>query len=157
MPYKDNLNRDRFGYRTGLKILIRQKSPMSADGFLRWGVKQRVHIGKSKFVWKYYSSSRAMNMLDGIPVQYLKTDREFGIFLINYFYLGAGQTYTIQGWTHRRTSFGRGGRGVGFTKKIFEIQVYNPEKYAFKILSSTLNRYWFRTQENERKRRMWGE
>ena len=129
---------------------------MSKDGFDRWGHLQKIHISKSRWVWKYYDSSR-FQFPDGIPLEFLKTDREFGIFLINNYLLGTGETFSIQGWTHRKTRFGRGGRGVGFTKKIFEIEVHDVEKYAFTVKLSKLNNYWFRKQENKRKKQMWGE
>lgn len=154
--YTDNLKRDKDGHRVGLKILIRRKVPMSKDGWNRWGRLQKIHIYKSKFVWKYYGCSRKYYP-DGVPLEYLKTDSAFAVFLINNFLLENDSYFAVHGWAHKRTKFRRSRRGVGFTKKIFEIHVYDAELLKFKIVSSKLNRYWFRREEKQRKQRMWGD
>ncbi len=136
-------SRDPQGNRTGFKVYIKVRRPMSVDGWSRWGIKQRVHVGKSKYVWKYYTSTRALGYPDGIPDPKTNcgTNKALGEWLINYAYLSEGETYAIYSWK-------------GYTKKkplpvmtkpLAVIEVQNIEKLAFKFSKyGRLSRYWFR-------------
>jgi hypothetical protein len=136
-----SLERDADGHRTGFKIYIKVRKPMSADGFRRYGAKARVNIGKSRFVWKYYSSSRAMNMPNGIPIAVCKTNKLLGEYLITFFGLSEGETYGLYGWK-------------GYTKKkplpvltkcLAQITIMDVEKMAFKFTKAgRLERYYWR-------------
>ena len=143
----DGLERDIEGHRTGFKIYIKVRRPMSIDGFNRWGTKQKVHIGKSRFTWKYYSSSRALGYPNGVPIEAVKTNKAFGEWLINFAYLTEGEIYAIYSW-----------RGMSkkkpipvLTKPLMTIEVLNIEKLAFKISKDgRMSRYWFRIKDKPR-------
>lgn len=140
------LERDKDGHRTGFKIYIKVRKPMSKDGWDRWGIKQRIHIGKSKYVWKYYSSTRAMNMPNGVPIEFCKSEKSLAIWLITYMGLSEGETYAIHSW-----------RGLSkkyplpvLTKPLMIITILDVEKLAFKITKSgRYKRYWFTKTEDK--------
>lgn len=142
----DGLERDKDGHRTGFKIYIKVRRPMSKDGFDRWGSRQKVFIGKSRFIWKYYSSTRALGYPNGIPEPMITcaTNKALGEWLINYAYLSEGETYAIYSWR----GYTKKNPTPVLTKPLAIIEVMSIEKLAFKFTKfGRLSRYYFRKQE----------
>lgn len=139
-PKRGGLERDADGHRTGFKIYIKVRRPMSADGWSRWGLRQRPHIGKSRYIWKYYTSTKALGYSNGVPVSECKTNKALGEWLINYAYLSEGEIYAIHGWREAKTK-----THTALTKPLAIIEVQNIEKMAFKFSKfGRLSRYSFR-------------
>jgi hypothetical protein len=142
-PKDATAQRDADGHRTGLKILIRARVPMQPSSWKRWGIKQRVHISKSKFVYRYYSSSRAVGLKDGVPVEMFKDNKTLAAYLIDRFLLQDGMTYAIQGFT-----VGSSKTGIKFTRTLFMITVHSADGYKADIYKDgRLNRYFFRKEK----------
>jgi len=147
-PKDMTAERDKDGHRTGMKILIRVRQPMSPSGWKRWGIKQRAHIARSKFVWHYYSSSRAIGLKNGVPVEVFKDNKTLATYLIDRFLLQEGMTYAIQGFT-----VGSSKTGIKFTKTLFMITVHDADTYKADIYKDgRLNRYFFRKPDSKRLR-----
>jgi hypothetical protein len=143
-----NLERDAEGHRTGFKVYIKVRRPMSDDAFRRWGIKQRVHVGKSRYVWKYYTSTHALGYEQGVPIEFCKNNKSFGEWLINYAYLSEGETYAIYSWR----GYSKKKPLPVLTKALAIIEVQNVEKLAFKFSKfGKMSRYWFR-RDNKKAR-----
>lgn len=141
-----NLERDAEGHRTGFKIYIKVRKPMSVDGFSRWGTKQKVHVGKSKYIWKYYSSSRSLGYVQGIPIENCKTDKALITFLITFAGLGEGETYAIHGWRGKSKRYPI----PLLTRALIVVTIQDVEKMAFKVTKTRMGRYWFRKTDDRR-------
>jgi hypothetical protein len=141
-----SLERDAEGHRTGFKVYIKVRRPMSQEGWNRWGAKQKIHIGKSRYIWKYYSSTHALGFPNGIPVSECKTNKSLGEWLINYAYLSEGETYAIYGWRARSKKHPL----PVLTKPLAIIEVQNIEKMVFKFSKfGRLSRYHFRQTDKK--------
>lgn len=106
-------------------------------------------IAKSRFVWTYYASSRAMNYPDGIPIQYMETDKALADFLIEHFLLQEGFVYSIHGFTNGKTA-----SHVKQTKSLMKLEVFDSENLKYNISGTgRLNRYWFRRQAKKKPER----
>ena len=144
---REGRERDTNGHRTGFKIYIKVRRPMSIDGFARWGAKQKVHIGKSKYIWKYYTDTTSLGYPNGIPISECKNNDLLGKWLINFAYLSEGETYAIHSWRNAKTK-----THVALTKPLAIIEVMNIEKTAFKFRNyGRLSRYHFRIKEKTHK------
>lgn len=142
---RQGLERDNKGHRTGFKIYIKVRKPMSPESFLRWGIKQRSHIGKSKWIWKHYSSSTELGYKNGLDIEIMKTNKALGEWLITYAGLAEGEQYAIHGWTAGKTK-----THVKLTKPLAIIEIQSIEKMSFKFTNyGRLNRYWYRREEKK--------
>lgn len=142
---REGLERDAKGHRTGFKLYIKVRKPMNPESFNRWGAKQRVHIGKSKFVWKHYSSSTALGYPNGVDLEVMKTNKALGEWLITYAGIEENTPYAIYGWTAGKTK-----THVKLTKPLAIIEVTSIEKMAFKVTHyGRLGRYHFRKEEKK--------
>ena len=142
---KQGVERDSAGHRTGFPLVIRCRTRMSNEGYDRWGKRLKKHIAKSRYVFKPYSSTRAIGMPEGIPVEVMKDDSVLGAYLIRTFLLAQGEEYSIQGFTGGKTK-----THVKFTKTLFTINVLDadcdPPKFQL-TGSGSLNRYFFRAKK----------
>jgi hypothetical protein len=146
---RTGLERDADGHRTGFKLYIKVRKPMSDDGFRRYGAKARVNIAKSKYIWKYYTSTRAMGLINGVDIEIMKTNKSLGEYLITFAGLSEGEMYGLYGWTAGKTK-----TFVKLTKPLAIIEIQNVEKMAFKFTKyGRLNRYFFRQKKDNREER----
>jgi len=144
----EGLERDEQGHRTGFKLLIRVRRPMSDTGYLRWGRIARRSISKSKWVWQYYASTKAMGLPNGVPIQLLSDDKTMAEYLIPTFLLTEGYTYSLQGWTPAKTK-----THVKVTKTLALITVHDAENLKYTVTNTArLNRYWFRQPKKKQTR-----
>lgn len=138
------LQRDVDGHRTGFKLLVRERIPMSNEAYLRWGHKQRRHISKSKYVWRVCSSTKNKGMPNGIPIEYMRNNKVMVEFLINNWFLYEG-IFAIQGWTNGKTR-----THTKFTPHLAVIQVYSMDRMKYRVMKAgRLDRYWFRKDVNK--------
>lgn len=122
-----------------LKLCIFKKEPMSEDGYKRWGYKQRTHISKSKWVRKFFESTKD-KFPDGVPLVYLQTDSALANWLIDNFIVSENVEYQIVGFSHGKTK-----THVKFSKVLARIVVHNIELHKFTVWDSgNFNRYGFR-------------
>ena len=145
-----NLARDSKGQRTGFKVYIKVRKPMSDEGFKRLGVKLRVNFGKHKLIWKYYTCSRHLGYPDGIPAPLINcsTNKALGTWLITYGGLSNGEVYAIHSWRGKSMKH----KIPVLTKALAIIEVQDVEKMAFKFSKDgRLKRFWFRKQEDKNK------
>lgn len=135
------------GRKTRIKILIRKKYPMSKAGYDKWGHMQKIHISKSKFVWKPYVSSKDYFYKcfppDGaIPIDYFVTDKALGDFILDFVTVSDGDLLGLQGFCHGKTR-----TGIKFTKHLATINIISVENRKFEIQKTQgLSRYWFRRE-----------
>lgn len=143
---KAGLSRDADGRRTGFKVLLRIRLPMSEDGFRRWGLRQRTFISRYRYVWRLYGSSAGFRLPDGIPITYMRNNQVLGEWLINNFFLQSGETYSLHGWTGAKTP-----THCKLTKALAFIEIQDAENLKFVIKKDgRLNRYWFREKPRDR-------
>ncbi len=139
------LQRDLANHRTGFHIYIKVRKPMSQEGYKRWGNKQKIHIAKSRWVYPYYSCTRASNLPNGVPIDIMATDKTFAEFCIRHFLFDDNKTYYILGWTGGKTK-----TFVKLTKKLCKITVHDAENLKYEITDTgRLNRYWFRRKSKQ--------
>jgi hypothetical protein len=145
----EGLERDAQGHRTGFKCMIKLRKRMSQEGFDRYDTRSKLKI--RPVVWVYYSSSRAIGLVNGIPLPIMKDDKTMGNWMINNFLMANGETFAIHGYTAGKTK-----TKVKLTKALALIEVYDVDQGKFAVKKQgRLNRYWFRL--SKKKERMRGD
>ena len=118
------------------KLMLYSISPMTKEGFERWGQKQKKHINKSLTVHK------PNLLLREIPPQVFETDTNLAEYLLQYLPEG---TYRANGWMNGATR-----TRIKFTKTLFNIEIYDTEKGHYKIFNTRrLNYYGIRRNKNK--------
>jgi len=150
-PKDMTAERDANGHRTGMKLMVKERMRMQPSSFLRWGRKSRAAISKSKYVWRTYSSTRAIGEPNGVPVEVMANDKTLAEWCINRFMLADGCTYGFHGWVVGKTR-----THVKLTRCLFQLTVHSADamKYDFHH-TGLLNRYFFR-KDKKHKRRPFG-
>jgi len=145
---REGLERDAAGHRTGFKLMLKMRRAMRPEAFSRWGIRQRQHISKHKYVWVYYASTRAIGMPNGVPIEIMANNRRMGEFLVNTFLLQNNETYAIHGWTNGKTRF-----HCKLTRCLAIIDVLDVEGMKFNVRNDgRLGRYAFRTTKKRERR-----
>lgn len=150
---REGLERDSDGHRTGFKLYIKVRSRISYDGWRRLGTRLKINFSKSPYRWKYYTSTRAMGLVNGVDIEVMKTNKALGTWLITFAGLSENEIYGIYGFTAGKTK-----THVKFTKCLALIEVQSVEKMSFRFTkASRLEHYWFRKEEAKKRRKMWGD
>lgn len=139
------------GHRNSIKVLILYRTPMSDAGFANWDRHSKIHINKSRFVFKYFSSSKDMKHIfpetqGRVPVEHLANQQAIADWFLDSFPVTEKVVYYVYGWTHRKSSYEVPGTGkrVGISGCLCRIQVLNAEKRIVKVFGTRrLGSYWF--------------
>jgi len=130
--------------------MLKLRKPMSQAGISHYSTQARLKL--RRVVWVYYCSSRAIGLPDGIPIAIMRNNKVMVEFLINNCILANGETYALHGYCHKKTKF-----HVGLTKTLALITVHDTERMTYTLTNTKLlQRYWFRKEEKNRIKKMWG-
>lgn len=123
------------------KLMIYRISPMSKEGFERFGNKMQKHIAKSPLIHK------PNIVLREIPCEVFKDDKSLAEYLLQYLPEGS---YRASGWNKGATR-----THVKLTKTLFNIEIFDVEQQQYSITNTRrlgyygIRKYKNRVRQNE--------